>query len=240
MAIEIKTDRITNHKDFAPPTFGAIDFGIPADGSYSMGYKMIGFEPGTILQAQELNEIQFRMNVHQTLTMKMMQNWLNKIVTDGTSSTSGPGWEGATPISPDIWSYSAGTNSLLIKNNSWHLCKANSSGLFFWLYLSNAVSTQQYLSYPMQNVQIGKIIGFKLSTTANQEFTGEIATCNTSGPLGLHPLKVSNSSACASSRYYLKIESIDESDTAITNSFVGAVRKTSNTVYNYLNNFKIG
>ena len=68
------------HPDFSVPGFGKIDFGSASDGIYSDGYKMVAFEPGKILQAQELNEIQFRMSVHQTLTMKMISNWMSTIV----------------------------------------------------------------------------------------------------------------------------------------------------------------
>ncbi len=41
------------------------------------------------------------MNVHQTLTMEMTSNWLNELIVYGSSDTTGPGWEGATPIKPD-------------------------------------------------------------------------------------------------------------------------------------------
>ena len=75
--INITTQNLTQHPDFTTPNFGVIDFGVPAAGQFSQGYKMIAFEPGKILQAQELNEIQFRMNVHQTLTMEMTSNWFN-------------------------------------------------------------------------------------------------------------------------------------------------------------------
>jgi hypothetical protein len=73
MATKLQTP--INLPEFVPPTMGAIDFGIPSTGKYSDGYKMVAFEPGKILQAQELNEIQFRMNVHETLTMRMISNW---------------------------------------------------------------------------------------------------------------------------------------------------------------------
>jgi hypothetical protein len=51
------------HPDFSVPAFGKIDFGSASDGAYSDGYKMVAFEPGKILQAQELNEIQFRIEL---------------------------------------------------------------------------------------------------------------------------------------------------------------------------------
>jgi hypothetical protein len=53
----ITTEILTNVPGFTPPNFGAVDFGVSANGIYSAGYKMITFEPGKILQAQELNEI---------------------------------------------------------------------------------------------------------------------------------------------------------------------------------------
>jgi hypothetical protein len=246
----IITETLTNVPGFTPPNFGAVDFGVPANGIYSAGYKMIAFEPGKILQAQELNEIQFRMNVEQTLTNQMISNWLNEILMYGSSSTTGPGWDGATPLHPDLLQYKISTNALLFNNTEfsdvtgnstnntplkpWFLCKANSFGLYFWLILA----TDQQLQIPLTDIQENYFIGFTLNTTANATYTGEVATCDTVGLAGNHPLNVRNTSSCGSGRYYIKITGITTSDTQITNDFVAIAQKRSDGLY-YLNNIKV-
>jgi hypothetical protein len=236
----IITESLTNVPGFTPPTFGAVDFGVPSNGLYSAGYKMIAFEPGKILQAQELNEIQFRMNVEQTLTNQMFANWLNALMVSGSQATSGPGWNGATPLHPDLVTHDINNNKLLIKPyddtepNPWFLCKTNSSGLYFWAFLY----TDSDIVFDLGAVSENNYIGFSLNSTANAEYTGELVNCNTQGLLGKHPLNIKNSSSCGSGRYYLKITGITISQTAITNNFVGLVQKRSDGLY-YLNNIKV-
>lgn len=75
-------------------------------GSTTNNYVMTGFRPGYALQASELNEIQERFFLNQTLTVTMISNW-------GAAMTNyGPGWGssdatgtsrgGLTPISPNM------------------------------------------------------------------------------------------------------------------------------------------
>jgi hypothetical protein len=237
--INITTQTLTTHPTFNVPTFGVIDFGVPSNGQFSVGYKMIAFEPGKILQAQELNEIQFRMNVHQTLTMEMTSNWLNELIVYGSSDTTGPGWEGATPIKPDNVKYNRNTETLTIERRQWYLCKANSNGLYFWLYLN----TSNIVNYDVSAVLLNNYIGFTLNTTANGEYTGELVNCNSVGSMVgtnsiKHPLTVKNSSVCGSSRYYLRITGIEESSEPVTNGFVALVQKRQDGYY-YLNNIKV-
>ena len=237
MAINIITEQLSRLPDFNPLSFGGIaDYGQAAAGSYSAGYKMIAFEPGKILQAQELNELQFRMNVHQTLTMEMISNWMTEILTSGSAETSGPGWDGATPIKPS--DVKATSLTIAIKNQSWYLCKANSSGLYFWLYFYTdaPLSVNNFLS--LTDVPLNSYVGFSLNTSGSGEYTGEIATCNTSGLSGIHPLNLANSSACGSSRYYLKITDVVTSTQQITNSFVAIAQRRSDGFY-FINNIKV-
>lgn len=237
--INITTQNLTSHPDFNTPTFGVIDFGVPSIGQFSHGYKMVAFEPGKILQAQELNEIQFRMNVHQTLSMQMMSNWLNELIVYGFSDTTGPGWDGATPLSPNLVKYNRNSEVLVIERRNWYLCKANTTGLFFWLYLN----TSNIINFNVSSVPVNNYVGFTLNTTANGEYTGEIVNCNTIGArIGsnniLHPLTIKNSSVCGSSRYYLRITGIEESTDPINNGFAGLVQKRQDGFY-YLNNIKV-
>jgi len=250
--IQTTTERdLTSIPGFNPPNFGAVDFGVPANGIFSAGYKMIAFEPGTILQAQELNEIQYRMNIEQTLSNQMLSNWLNELLNYGSSSSTGPGWEGATPVNPNLLTVNPAINKLVFNNTkfdnnvpsfnntsqlAWFLCKANSFGLYFWLLLKTNIVPLFSLSDIPENY----FIGFTLNTTANETYTGELATCNTiSSDNGLyHPLNVRNTSSCGSGRYYLKITGITISDTQITNNFVAIAQNRSDGLY-YLNNIKV-
>jgi len=236
MSINITTELLAGIPNFSTLSFGGVvDYGIPSSGNYAAGYKMIAFEPGKILQAQELLELQYRMNVHQTLTMEMISNWMTEIIISGSAETSGPGWDGATPISPN--NVLANNSSINLKNDSWYLCKANSSGLYFWLYFkTDAISIGTFL--PISNVPVNSYIGFNLNTSGGGEYTGEIATCNTEGLVGNHPLTVANSSACGSSRYYLKITDVVISTQQITNSFVAIAQRRSDGFY-FINNIKV-
>lgn len=229
------------HPDFSVPGFGKIDFGSPSAGVYSDGYKMVAFEPGKILQAQELNEIQFRMNVHQTLTMRMISNWLSTIVFAGTENSSGPGWDGATPLDPNMITVTSDT--INIERNNWFLCKAPSSGLFFWLYFK-VQGPVGSLPIQLSSIPENSYIGFALNTSANGEYTGEIVDCNSTAPLGIqkHELQVKGTSVCGSSRYYLRIVDIvitdDLTTAANVNSFAPIAQKRADGMY-FLNNIKI-
>jgi hypothetical protein len=224
------------HPGFSVPGFGKIDFGSASDGAYSDGYKMIAFEPGKILQAQELNEIQFRMNVHQTLTMKMVSNWMSTIVFAGSLDSSGPGWDGATPLNPTMITVSSDTINIGFYN--WYLCKARSSGLFFWLWFEIDARGGTFVSTLLSDIPLNSYIGFVLSTSGSGEYTGEIVDCNTTGMNGNHQLQVKSTSVCGSSRYYLKITDIDIRDDNTTNDFVAIAQKRSDGMY-FLNNIKV-
>ena len=174
MATEYNITYPITHPDFSVPGFGKIDFGSASDGAYSDGYKMIAFEPGKILQAQELNEIQFRMNVHQTLTMKMVSNWMRTIVIAGSLDSSGPGWDGATPLDPKMITVSSDAISIGFKN--WYLCKARSSGLFFWLYTQTNATSNTSVATLLSDIPSNSYIGFVLNTSASGTYTAKLET----------------------------------------------------------------
>jgi len=64
-------------------------------------YLLLGFAPQRGLQAEDLNEIQEKIAVDNTLTQQMWSNWnsYNNI----SVSSFGPGWFGATPLYPHEW-----------------------------------------------------------------------------------------------------------------------------------------
>jgi hypothetical protein len=238
--VNITTQNLTTHPDFSVPTFGLIDFGVPSTGRFSVGYKMIAFEPGKILQAEELNELQFRMQTHENLTMQMISNWIPELVFNGTSQTTGPGWDGATPLDPNYLVYVPTTRVIAMTKRSWFLCKANSNGLFFWLYFQTAgQGTQVNFQIPQETV-VNQYIGFGINTTAGGEYTGEIVNCNSVGSSAgvKHPLTLKNSSVCGSSRYYLRITSVEVSNEPIRNDFCAFAQLRSDGLY-YLNNSKV-
>ena len=64
-------------------------------------YHLLGFAPQRALQAEDLNEIQERFMVNNTLTQQMWSNWnsFNNMQT----CEFGPGWFGTTPLYPHVW-----------------------------------------------------------------------------------------------------------------------------------------
>lgn len=64
-------------------------------------YHLLGFAPQRALQAEDLNEVQERFMVNNTLTQQMWSNW-NSFNTMEISEF-GPGWFGTTPMYPHIW-----------------------------------------------------------------------------------------------------------------------------------------
>lgn len=232
-----------NHIQFTTPNFGVVDFGAATIGPYSGGYKMIAFEPGKILQAQELNELQFRMNVHSTLTAKMLSIWTNVLINSNLASpnSTGPGWEGATPIDPDFIKYNRNSQQIIIGNpnlfdlnNTWFLCKLNSNGLYVWV----PVSIDQSIRINTSTSLTGTYFGVELNSTGGGEYTGELVNCEDTGEIGNHPLEVKNTSNCGSSRYFVKIINFKTSDVQITNTFCAFAQKRSDGIY-YLNNVKM-
>ena len=93
-------------------------------GSTPKNYVMTGFRPGYALQASELNEIQERFFLNQTLTVTMLSNWGSAMLDYGpgwgSSDATGPGRGGLTPISPTMITKS-GTNITFSKG--WYLAQ---------------------------------------------------------------------------------------------------------------------
>ena len=92
-------------------------------------YVLIGFRPGYALQAAELNEIQEKFYLQQTLMATMISNW------GGLGDPYGPGWgqndaepqaedggakerNGLTPLSPSMISVNANTITF---SQGWYL-----------------------------------------------------------------------------------------------------------------------
>lgn len=95
-------------------------------------YVFLGFKPGFPLQASELNEIQENFHVQQTLNSEMMFNWM------GNSGISGPAWQGATPVKPELLdrTTTSGTSTTVVLSPGWLFIKNQSfmGGLGMWIY----------------------------------------------------------------------------------------------------------
>ena len=128
-------------------------------------YHLLGFAPQRALQAEDLNEIQERFMVNNTLTQQMWSNWnsFNNMQT----CEFGPGWFGTTPLYPHVWKsniryldeliYSEGNVNELIYEKPKNLIsidhKAYSPGLSTvyaiqltlnpgWYYINDTYTTQ--------------------------------------------------------------------------------------------------
>ena len=128
-------------------------------------YHLLGFAPQRALQAEDLNEIQERFMVNNTLTQQMWSNWnsFNNMQT----CEFGPGWFGTTPLYPHVWKsniryldeliYSEGNVNELIYEKPKNLIsidhKSFSSGLTQtydiqltlnpgWYYINDTYTTQ--------------------------------------------------------------------------------------------------
>jgi len=94
-------------------------------------YVFLGFKPGFPLQASELNEIQENFQAQQTLMSELIYNWTG-------NGVSGPAWQGATPIKPELLdrTTTAGSSVTVILNPGWLYVKKDNfiGGLGVWVY----------------------------------------------------------------------------------------------------------
>tara|TARA_R100000008_G_scaffold44852_1_gene26102 strand:+ start:1352 stop:2509 length:1158 start_codon:yes stop_codon:yes gene_type:complete len=96
-------------------------------------YHLLGFAPLRALQAEDLNEVQERFMLNNTLTQQMWSNWNS--FNNMQISKFGPGWFGTTPLYPHIWKsniryldeliYSSGNEDDLIYETPKNLVSVN-------------------------------------------------------------------------------------------------------------------
>ena len=98
-------------------------------------YVGLGFKPGYALQASELNEVQEMMQVHSTLTTTMISNWVNSLVLNPADGIPvyGPGWNGTTPLTPDLVIKNGQSISL---SDGWYLVQDPTTNLKHWIYVA--------------------------------------------------------------------------------------------------------
>lgn len=196
-------------------------------------YQMVAFRPGYPLQASELNEIQEQMYIQNALTTMMWANWCTFKVASTVDST-GPGWEGATPLEPSLLSLNG---TVLTVKAGWYLCKMKTSGLYFWLY-NNLPST----SFSLSTTQLDYYIGFAISTqgvdsAGNPILSGSFITC-TQDP-SLQDNASGASGFCGADRYKVEIQAVGQQSGGFSSSFVPIVKRLNDGFY-FLNNIKVG
>jgi hypothetical protein len=176
------------------------------DSDPTKNYKMIGFKPGAKLQASELNELQEIFYVQQTLSMNMIHYWLEEV--NNKSMTSGPAWEGATPLFP--FTNSSGSTMIgftysltppygitINMNEGWYLIK-EISGIKSWAYLNNSL-TRNYGFTPGYYYYAGL------------SYSTEIVDCADDTTLTDNSSGLWNESVCGADRYQININSIEVS-----------------------------
>lgn len=174
------------------------------DSDSKKNYKMIGFKPGSKLQASELNELQEIFYVQQTLSMNMIHHWLEEA--NNQSMISGPAWDGATPLFPFTnasgstmvgftHSISPSVGVTVTMNEGWYLL-TEPSGIKSWGYLNDSLTkhygfTNGYYYYA----------GLSYSTELVDCVDDTTLTDNSSG--------LWNESVCGADRYKVNINSIE-------------------------------
>lgn len=113
--------------------------------SRPVNYVVCGFKPGFALQASELNEMQERFLVYQTLSNRCTNNWRASTLT-----SPNPFWEGATPFSPANISTTQTTGSITVTANpGWYYVIDNAStpdgfftnsGFGYWINIKTSLS----------------------------------------------------------------------------------------------------
>lgn len=112
---------------------------VEAQTEQAKNYYAIAFKPGYPLQASELNEIQEIFYVQQTLTQEMISAWMDYSILSSAAGNpvTGPGWQGCTPLNPDLIGKNTETNSItLTALAGWYLIKHTdiNSGFGVWVY----------------------------------------------------------------------------------------------------------
>ena len=196
-------------------------------------YQMVAFRPGYPLQASELNEIQDHIYVQQALTVMMWANWCTFKVASTTDST-GPGWDGATPLQPSLLTKSG---SVLSVNPGWYLCKMKSSQLYFWLYNNLPVTNFSLTAVPDDDY-----IGFSITTQGvdadgNPLLSGSFIDCQDDP--SLEDNAGGASGFCGADRYKVEITAVGTNSTGFATNFVPIVQKKTNQ-FLFLNNTIVG
>ena len=117
-------------------------------------YTHIGFLPGNSLQSSELNELQERFYLNQTLDNNLMSNWL--IFSDNYSFITGSTFDnytgipstGIIPVNPNLVDSYTDSSSVIIRMNpGWYrVNNYNTNNISLWAYLDEQKITSLALN----------------------------------------------------------------------------------------------
>lgn len=170
--------------------FNSTDFPLKQSPYYSRTYEsdvgntfgfvnqqLVAFQPGNPLQASELNELQERRLLDNTLNFEMMGAWAKECFSNNLDF---PKWDGVIPLYPKtdtigsdtklIGITQATTNTIQVQLKSgWYLAKTD-AGLRVWVHYDNPSSAySSFALAPATNYYIGvsKTEGYTGATSSN-------------------------------------------------------------------------
>lgn len=191
-------------------------------------YYAVAFKPGYALQASELNEMQELQYIQQTLTQTMISNWCTQAIINnaGGSPTTGPGWNGCTPLHPDLITPDGETLNI---KAGWYLFK-NTETFGVWAYNESLI---QY-SPTSLNTQYGFYAEHSIveCTSTTETSTTDRSLQDTSN------INVINGN-CGASRLKLTIKTFDASGKSGQGLFYSVLSGDLLTM-NYINNLRVG
>lgn len=189
-------------------------------------YYAVAFKPGYALQASELNEMQELQYIQQTLTQTMISNWCTQaiILNAGGSSTTGPGWNGCTPLHPDLITFNSGTLDI---KEGWYLFK-NTATFGVWAYNKTLIQ---------HNPTSGTQYGFYAEHSIVECTNGTAGTDKDPNLQDTSNINVINGN-CGASRLKLTINTFGPSGQSGQGLFYSVLSGDS-TNMNYINNLRV-
>jgi hypothetical protein len=166
-------------------------------------YYAVAFKPGYALQASELNEMQELQYIQQTLTQTMISNWCTHDIINSAAASptvTGPGWNGCTPLHPDLITLDGGTLNI---KEGWYLFK-NTATFGVWAYnktlkqLSLSLNPTQYGFYAEHSIVECTSTTETATTDLSLQDTSNINVIN--GKCGASRLKLTINTFVASSQ----------------------------------------
>jgi hypothetical protein len=125
--------------------------------------QLVAFQPGNPLQASELNELQEKRLLDNTLNFEMLGAWAKECFSNNLDF---PKWDGAIPLYPKtdtigsdsklIGLTQTATNTIQVQfRTGWYLVKTD-AGLRTWVHYDNPGSASTFFSLaPATNYYVG-------------------------------------------------------------------------------------
>ena len=191
-------------------------------------YYAVAFKPGYALQASELNEMQELQYIQQTLTQTMISNWCTEAIINsagGSPTVTGPGWNGCTPLHPDLITLDGGTLNI---KAGWYLFK-NTETFGVWAYNKTLIRliptlATQYGFYAEHSIVECTSGAAETGTDRDLQDTSNINVINGN---------------CGASRLKLSINTFGASSPSGQGLFYSVLTGYSSTM-DYINNLRVG